>query len=317
MDLFGPNFPTFNLSFETPAFGAIGITLDEVTPPTTLSEVNYLPFYQISSSPSPVSLSLAAATPMFPNYPIMGTCESCFAESYPSSHTCAYVPPPTPEPCPHCPNPSSCYQTSLQTPSTSEYAPPPSYTWSTTLTVDTTLCTLPYSLPQHPNSPRCFSAPSTPVLPSHKHHRYNPKIRARSHSPPTAKNSSNHTPISRQKQSRKSDHSGEFRRIFNKLLELDKNAANAWENFQQMHGCPKNRACIRAFLAFCDARTLQQGDADAFTQLRSNPKWRRLGSRTDCHCTSFSPSFNGTLSLSPSRFFLLSFRSLWLPGSPD
>eukprot|EP00026_Physarum_polycephalum_P011480 Phypoly_transcript_11710.p1 GENE.Phypoly_transcript_11710~~Phypoly_transcript_11710.p1 ORF type:complete len:241 (+),score=36.40 Phypoly_transcript_11710:84-806(+) len=181
--LFGDSFNSLHDHSLAPPFGAI--TPEEVILSSTVSEASYLPFYQISFPSSPVSPPPASVIPILPNHPNMAS-ETC---TYPSPIQ-TYVPPSPPEPCSHCPNLSCCFQTIPQT-SLPEYHPSLSCTWTTTLTVDTTLCTLPDTPAQiFPNLVHSYSSPPTPVLSSpapHKHHPYPPKPRARSHSPPTVK----------------------------------------------------------------------------------------------------------------------------------
>lgn len=198
-------------------------------------------------------------------------------------------------------------------------------TWTATVTLDLPppLPTLP---PSHQTVPqKVKSEPSTPRPSAHP---YAEKTRARSHSPPNNKSnptlspplsrsstsekygtltsqsenfassslpdpSLSHSPSppppARKKGSRKADNAGEFKRIFNNYLDADAAALTAWTHFMRAHGCPKHRVCIRTYLAFCDDRAEKYGDADPFVQLRSNPEWHRLGSRTDCQCKSFGP----------------------------
>jgi hypothetical protein len=210
---------------------------------------------------------------------------------------------------PSCPNISFC-----QTPITSPESDTTPAIWTTTHTVDI-VASLPTLLQAYkqPTLPKCKSEPHTPSYVSP--HPYHPKVRARSHSPPSTKKTSptrsyspQNTPQNRSP--RKNDNSGDFLRQFHVIIASDEATGNEWKQFVDEHGCPKSRTCIRTYLSFCEERVIHYGEADPLVQLRRNSQWDRLGTRTACHCKSFSPIFTVRSLLSPYFSATIFFASL-------
>lgn len=83
---------------------------------------------------------------------------------------------------------------------------------------------------------------------------------------------------------RLNDYTGDFKKEFCTLLYTNSAARAEWDRFWRKHGCTGKRPCIKAYLAFCELYK-------EFGDLRQNPRYRVLGTRTACRCTRTIHSF--------------------------
>eukprot|EP00026_Physarum_polycephalum_P012685 Phypoly_transcript_13012.p1 GENE.Phypoly_transcript_13012~~Phypoly_transcript_13012.p1 ORF type:complete len:298 (+),score=27.01 Phypoly_transcript_13012:96-989(+) len=83
---------------------------------------------------------------------------------------------------------------------------------------------------------------------------------------------------------RLNDYTGDFKKEFCALLCTNNEARGEWDRFWRKHGCTGKRPCIKAYLAFCELYK-------EFAELRQNPRYRVLGTRTACRCTRTIHSF--------------------------
>lgn len=83
---------------------------------------------------------------------------------------------------------------------------------------------------------------------------------------------------------RKADHSAQFRYEFQSLIQNNKHAKRKWTQFQKKYKAYcTNKRCIKLLLSFCTHYGLE------FESLSKQGSYRKLGSRSNCHCSMTSP----------------------------
>jgi hypothetical protein len=80
------------------------------------------------------------------------------------------------------------------------------------------------------------------------------------------------------------DHSAQFRCEFQSLIQNNKFAKRSWVQFQKKYkSYCSNKRCIKLVLAFCSHYGKELVD------LSKHSMFRKLGSRSNCHCSISSP----------------------------
>eukprot|EP00026_Physarum_polycephalum_P010224 Phypoly_transcript_10380.p1 GENE.Phypoly_transcript_10380~~Phypoly_transcript_10380.p1 ORF type:complete len:303 (+),score=47.56 Phypoly_transcript_10380:338-1246(+) len=118
-------------------------------------------------------------------------------------------------------------------------------------------------------------------------------------------------PQSPQPSTRKADHSAQFRYEFQSLIQNNKHAKRKWMLFQKKYKAYcTNKRCIKLLISFCTQYGLE------FEDLSKHGSYKKLGSRSNCHCSINSPLASSQLSSNTSISTLHTSTPISPPMSP-